>query len=78
MSQSCVERVIGLLVTDEGLRRRFSRNHRAALEELALRGMVLTESELDALSGLDSDTLSSFALVIDARLQKADLQGEAP
>lgn len=77
MSQVNVERVIGLLATDEGLRRQFMRNPRSALLEIVRRGMELNASELWSLASLDPCELARFARAIDARLQKADLEGDA-
>jgi cobalamin biosynthesis Mg chelatase CobN len=74
MSQSNVERVVGQLATDEGMRRRFTRNPRAALEEMVGRGVELTECERWALSRLDPHDLERFAESMDARLQKTDLE----
>ena len=74
MSQLHVERIIGVLATDEGLRRRFTENPTATLKELAERGIELTSFELASLACLDPDKLERFARAIDARLQKIDLQ----
>ena len=74
MSQLYVERIIGVLATDEALRRRFIANPKAALSELAERGMELTHCELGSLVSLDPQELARFAEAIDARLQKTDLQ----
>jgi hypothetical protein len=74
MSQLYVERIIGVLATDEALRRRFIANPKAALLELAERGMQLNECELTSLASLDKQELARFAKAIDARLQKTDLQ----
>lgn len=78
MSQSHVERVIGLLATDEALRRRFEADPRATLEQLRERGVDLTWCEQQALASLEPGHLTRFAASIDARLQKADLRGGAP
>ena len=78
MSQSNVERVVGRLATDEGLRRRFASDPRAALEEMVGRGVELTECERWALSHLDPQDLERFAESMDARLQKADLDHVDP
>ena len=75
MSQTCVERVIGLLATDEALRRQFMADPRAVLMEMVGRGMELTPCELRSLAALDTYELARFAKVIDARLQKIDLRG---
>jgi hypothetical protein len=75
MSQLNVERVIGVLATDEGLRRRFERNPRAALLEMMQRGMELTDGEVRSLSVLDPGELARFAEAIGPRLKKADLEG---
>jgi len=74
MSQLYVERIIGVLATDEALRRRFMADPRATLLELAQRGMELNPCELRSLACLDPNELARFAKAIDARLQKADLQ----
>ena len=75
MSQIHVERVIGLLATDEALRRRFISNPRALLTEMVERGMELTECERWSLLRLDPDELARFARAVGPRLQKADLHG---
>ena len=75
MSQPNVERVIGVLATDEALRRRFATDPRAALQLLVENGVELTMCERLALATLDPTELTRFADAIDARLQKADLEG---
>ena len=75
MSQVHVERVIGLLATDEGLRRRFTSDPCTALLELVEKGTELTHRELHSLASLDPRALSRFAEAIDARLQKSELKG---
>ncbi|HTO90865.1 MAG TPA: Os1348 family NHLP clan protein [Candidatus Sulfotelmatobacter sp.] len=76
MSQVCVERVIGALATDEGLRLRFHRDPRAVLMELIdQKGWRLTHCEQWALAKLDPEALERFANEIDGRLQKASLGG---
>ena len=72
MAQMYVERIIGLLATDEGLRRRFMENPRAAIQTLIERGMELNPCEQWSLANLDPKELARFAKVIDARLQKID------
>lgn len=74
MSQPYVERIIGVLATDEAVRRRFITDPRATLLELAERGMELNHCELASLASLDPHELARFAQAIDARLQKTDLQ----
>jgi hypothetical protein len=77
MSQASVERVIGVLVTDEALRRRFVADPRAMLEDLAARGFELTGCERRALASIDAAQLTRFAEAIDDRLQKSDLRGSS-
>ena len=74
MSQVNVERVIGILATDEALRRRFTRNPGAALAEMMERGMELNPCEQVSLAGLDPRELARFARYIDDRLQRSDLR----
>jgi len=75
MSQPCVERIIGLLATDEGLRRRFRKNPRAAIQEMVERGLELNPCEQAALAALDAREVNRFARAIDPRLQKIELGG---
>ena len=75
MSQTCVERIIGLLATDEGLRRRFRKNPRAAIQEMIERGLELNPCEQAALATLDAREISRFARAIDPRLQRVELSG---
>ena len=77
MSQANVERVIGLLVTDEAFRRRFARDRGGALEELAPGGILLSRFELEALLAIDLRMLAHCANAIDPRLLKCDLGGLA-
>jgi len=78
MSQLSVERIIGLLATDEGLRLRFRKNPRAALQEMLERGLELNQCELASLAALDTREIARFARAIDPRLQKVDLNGGGP
>lgn len=74
MSQRSVERLLGRLVTDEALRRRFREQPVEALHRLLEEeGLELTRVEARALSGLDPDRLDQFASALDPRLQKASL-----
>lgn len=74
MSQANVERIIGILATDEALRRRFGSNPHAFVQRMIESGMELNPCELEALSSLDAHALARFARAIDDRLQKSDLQ----
>ena len=76
MSQVNVERVIGLLATDEGLRRRFTSDPQAALRELAERGLELNTCERWSLARMDPRELVRFAGAIGPRLQKTVIEGE--
>ena len=75
MSQMFVERVIGLLATDEGLRSSFEKDPGAVLAAMVEKGMDLTECERWALSRVDTRELKRFAQSVDPRLQKCDLRG---
>ena len=74
MSQRSVEKVIGVLATDEGLRRQFASDPRGTLELLVAQGLELTPCELEALRGLSLRRLTHFAEALDPRLQKTDLK----
>ena len=78
MSQRNVERVIGRLITDEGFRRRFSADPRAALEDLTSCGLELTGIELVALASIDPSLPERFADAIDPRIQRADIRTDLP
>jgi len=75
MSQRAVERVIGSLATDEGLRRRFRHDPRAALQELVAQGLELNECERASLVSLDAREIARFARAIDPRLQRIESSG---
>lgn len=75
MSQVNVERVIGLLATDEALRRRFMEDPGGCIAEMRARGMELNQCELWSLARLDPNELARFAEAIGPRLQKTDLGG---
>ena len=74
MSQHYVERIIGLLATDEALRRKFTEDPRATLKKLTESGMELNWCEQRSLACLDAKELERFAQVIDARLQKIETE----
>ena len=75
MSQYSVERVIGILATDEAARQRFSSSPYIALSEMMSNGLELTQTEWSALASLDPLELNRFAESIDPSLQKSDLRG---
>ncbi|MEZ5330858.1 MAG: Os1348 family NHLP clan protein [Thermoanaerobaculia bacterium] len=75
MSQRTVEQVIGRLVTDEGFRRRFADDPRAAIEEVVCWGCELNSCEWQALLRIDPRSVEQLADSIDPGLLKADLSG---
>jgi hypothetical protein len=75
MSQHNVERVIGQLATDEGLRHRFVMDPHATLYVVMESGIELNECERQALLSLDLRMLVRFANSLDPCLQKTDLRG---
>jgi hypothetical protein len=76
MSHVHVERAIGMLATDEAIRRRFAANARVALDDMARIGVELNECERWALAHLDPKALERFAVSMDPRLQKMDPRGD--
>jgi len=74
MSQSSVERVVGLLVTDEAMRRRFAVDPQATIQSLCESGLALNSCERQALVSIDPRQLARCAKAIDPRLLKADLK----
>ena len=75
MSQHSVESIIGRLVTDEALRRRFRQHPAQVIEELASSGGPLTAVERRALQEIESNVCEQIAECIDPRLQKVSLKG---
>lgn len=73
MSHTNVERIIGLLATDEAMRERFSHDPWATLRRLVEGGLELTRCEQQALATIDPRRLARFAEAMDPRIQKADL-----
>ena len=72
MTHRNVETLIGRLVTDPGMRRRFSRDPIAALSEFREQGYELTLLEVEALAATDADAIRSFADALDRRIRRAD------
>lgn len=73
MSQQSVERVIGILATNEGRRRRFEKDPAGVLAGLRRDGLQLTAVEYCALASLDAAALRRFAECLDSRIQKLSL-----
>ncbi|PWT83998.1 MAG: hypothetical protein C5B57_05665 [Blastocatellia bacterium] len=65
MTQRWIEIVIGRLVTDENLRRKFSSNARQTLMELVESGTHLTQAEIAALLAIDTTLWDEAAQHID-------------
>ena len=65
MSQTAVERTLGKLVTDDGVRRRFFRGPAGAS---VAAGLELSPAEVDALSRLPHEAIVRFSSCLDARI----------
>jgi hypothetical protein len=76
MSQRNVEILIGRLLTDEDLRRRFIRDPRAALDEFRQQGWELTTCEVDALLSPEATIWAEMAKRIPSKLQRCSLRSE--
>jgi hypothetical protein len=74
MSQRNVEKVIGVLATDEEMRRRFRTDPEGTLDFLIAQGLELTPCEFEGLRHLSARRLTHFAEALDPRLQKSDLK----
>ena len=74
MSHRTIERVIGRLLTDEELRREFTRAPQRTLAVLAEQGWELTRLEADALLTIEVRLWSDVADRIDPRLQRCSLK----
>lgn len=71
MTHRNVETLLGRLVTDPTLRRRFLKDPAAVLGELRDQGFELTPIELEALASTDPDAIRTFAESLDRRIRKA-------
>jgi hypothetical protein len=78
MSHRAVEIVLGRLVTDEALRRRFEASPMGTLEELREQGLELSAVERAALESLSPAAVADLARALDTRLRKAALSPEGP
>ncbi len=72
VTQRNVELLIGRLVTNPTVRRRFAADPVAVLREFQEEGYELTAIELDALAATDPDAIRSCAESIDRRIRRAD------
>ena len=74
MSQSSVETIMGRLLTDDEVRRRFAADPARTLDELVKGGLSLTWCERAALARFDWKVAERCARAVDPRLLKADLR----
>jgi len=74
MSHKTVQFVIGWLLTDEELRRRFVERPRETLDEVRDQGYELTPDEADALARSEPAAWPSMAGRIHPRLRRCRLQ----
>lgn len=73
MSQRTVQFLIGTIITDEDLRRRFVRQPEATLAALCDQGIELTKLEIDALLRTDKYVWEAAAKRIDPLLLRCSL-----
>ena len=64
--------LIGRLATDPRLRRRFEEGRAAVLHELVTQGYEFSIIELEALAGIDGESIRRFASTLDSRLRRVD------
>jgi hypothetical protein len=76
LAQRNIEWLIGRLITDEDFRARFLANPELTLLGLCERGIELSQTEIAALVNTDRAIWSHAAGRLDARLQKASLEGD--
>lgn len=77
VTQRNVEILLGRLVTNPALRRRFAEEPEAVLREFQDEGYELSAIELDALAATRADAIRSFAESIDRRIRRVDPQSGA-
>jgi hypothetical protein len=73
MTHRNVETLIGRLVTDSRFRRQFLENPRQVLAEYREHGFELTTVENEALAGMDTQAMKTFAEAVDRRIQRVEL-----
>jgi len=76
VTQRWIEVVIGRLVTDEALRRRFLTNAPQTITELLDEGIDLTRSEIAALIAIDTTLWTRVADQVNPTLLAAGLKHE--
>ena len=76
MSHRNVEILIGRLLTDEDLRRRFAREPAATLTEFSEQGWELSRGEMEALLSRDASMWIEMARRIPSTLQRCSLKTE--
>jgi hypothetical protein len=72
MTQKNVEQLLGRLVTDPVLRRRFTESPAQFLAELPQQNVELSPIELEALAATDPKSLLTLAERLDRRLRRID------
>jgi hypothetical protein len=73
-----VEALLGRLVTNPAVRRRFAADPMSVLREFQEEGYELTAIEFDALAATDPIAIRVFAESIDCRIRQADTVGRPP
>jgi hypothetical protein len=73
MTHRNVETLIGRLVTDADLLRRFVDDPAQVLHELRNQGFELSAVEREALAATDAGAVRSFANALDRRIRRAEI-----
>jgi hypothetical protein len=76
MSQKTVQLLIGQLITDEEVRRRFVREPLETLAALREQGLELTQCEMEALVETDKKLWDAAAARVHPRLQRCSFRHE--
>jgi predicted transcriptional regulator len=74
MAHRNVEQLLGRLLTDPALRRRFAEASERYLAALSQERLELSAVEVEALATTDPDSLRALAERLDRRLRKVDEQ----
>lgn len=79
MTQKNVEQLLGRLLTDPALRRRFTESPAHFLAQLPAQNVELSRIELEALAATDPQSLRTLAEQLDRRLRRIDpLENDGP